>query len=270
MTTQKIIKVLCFLSLACMLSQPVSGQVANPHYVIGSGGGSSSGGGLRLDDTIGEAVIGVVSQGSTVHKIGFRYVATAFLDTSSTAVFITAFGAEYTEEGVILKWEIGHSDDLKGFNIYRSMGAEEKIIRLNDALIPAEEGNTYVDHRIRPGKSYSYQLGAVDRDGEFYSQVVTVDVPYRETTLEQNYPNPFNPSTTIAFFLAEPSQVELVIYNVQGKRIKMLLREMRNFGKHTVKWDGRNDHGSPVSSGVYYYRMKAGKQTFTKKLTLLK
>ncbi len=244
--------------------------MAIPRDVIGSGGGFSSGGGLRLSDTVGEAVIGTMSQGSVFHKIGYQYVIKAFLDTTTTAVAITAFYAEYTDEGVKLEWEIGHADELEGFNIYRAKGVEDKLFRLNEDLLPVEKGNAYIDDRIQPGVSYTYRLGAVDCDGEFYSQAVTVDVPYQETTLEQNYPNPFNPSTTISFFLAKPEHVVLVIYNVQGKRVKTLLNERRGFGKHKLKWDGRNEQGSPVSSGVYYYRLKTSRQLFTKKLTLLK
>ena len=270
MKTRNIFLMLSLVSLASFFSLPASGQVTIPFDVVGNGGGFSSSGVLRLSDTVGEMTIGLMSQGSILHKIGFQYVLNAFEDTSVTAVMITAFRAEYSDEGVKLEWEIGHADGLEGFNIYRSKSFEEKFVRLTKNLIPPEKGNTYLDSRIRPGVSYTYRLGAVDDDGEFYSQAMTVEVPYKETALEQNYPNPFNPSTTISFFLAEPEHVVLTIYNVQGKRVKMLFNGKRGFGKHKMKWNGQNDHGSSVSSGVYYYRLKAGNRAFTKKLTILK
>ncbi|NIM65316.1 MAG: T9SS type A sorting domain-containing protein [Candidatus Latescibacteria bacterium] len=270
MIARRSLLTLVFVSLACFVSPPAGAQMTIPHDVLGCGGGYSSGSNLRLGDTVGEGVIGVMSIGSTVHEIGFQYVVNRFLDTTIVAVVIAAFDVEYTEEGVKLEWEIGHADGLEGFNVYRARGESEEFKRLNSDLIPAEKGNSYVDNRIRPGLSYTYLIGAVDRDGEFFSPTVMVEVPYRETTLHQNYPNPFNPSTNISFFLAKPANVLLTIYNVKGQRVRTLLNGRKEFGKHTVVWDGRNDQGTQTSSGVYYYRLKAGDRVFTKKLTLLK
>lgn len=88
--------------------------------------------------------------------------------------------------------------------------------------------------------------------------------------LRQNYPNPFNPSTTIEFALPEASDVTLVIYNVMGQQIRTLSGGRLSAGDHSVVWDGRDDHGSPVASGAYLYHITAGAYTHSQKMLLLK
>jgi hypothetical protein len=88
--------------------------------------------------------------------------------------------------------------------------------------------------------------------------------------LEQCFPNPFNPSTTIAYSIKEAGNVSLTIYDVAGHRVRELANERRDRGAYQVVWDGRNDNGAPVSSGVYFYKLVAKSFTDTKKMTLLK
>lgn len=90
------------------------------------------------------------------------------------------------------------------------------------------------------------------------------------THLERPFPNPFNPSTTIAFSLDVGSQVRLDIYDVAGRRVRTLLDERRTATRHTVVWDGRNDAGEGMPSGVYFVRLEAPSLTETRKVLLLK
>lgn len=89
-------------------------------------------------------------------------------------------------------------------------------------------------------------------------------------SLSQNRPNPFNPQTTIEFSLPLSSPVRLVIYNVAGQVVRTLLESDLPAGVHAVVWDGRNDQGIEVSSGIYFYQMAAGSFQETKKMVLLK
>jgi len=75
--------------------------------------------------------------------------------------------------------------------------------------------------------------------------------------VEPNYPNPFNPSTTIRFSLPVPAQVHLIIYNVYGQLVRTLRDQRFGTGYHQVVWDGRDDAGKPVASGVYFLQMRA-------------
>ncbi len=88
--------------------------------------------------------------------------------------------------------------------------------------------------------------------------------------LLQNYPNPFNPQTEIAYSLPEGSNVKLEIYNVLGQKVKVLVDEYQSAGTKKVVWDGRNENGEKVSSGIYFYRLDAGNYVQTKKMSLLK
>ncbi|HNT52497.1 MAG TPA: FlgD immunoglobulin-like domain containing protein, partial [Candidatus Syntrophosphaera sp.] len=95
-------------------------------------------------------------------------------------------------------------------------------------------------------------------------------VPALATELCGNYPNPFNPSTTISFSVKEALPVSIGIYNLKGQLVRTLVNEDKAAGSHSVSWDGRDDNGSPVSSGVYFYKMHAGKYSSTKKMILMK
>ena len=88
--------------------------------------------------------------------------------------------------------------------------------------------------------------------------------------LNQNYPNPFNPETKITFQFPQASQVTLRIFNILGKEIKTLVNEQYQAGKHTVNWDGKDNLGNVVSSGIYFYQLRAGNFTQAKKMILLR
>jgi len=78
----------------------------------------------------------------------------------------------------------------------------------------------------------------------------------QEFVLYPNYPNPFNPTTNIRFALSERGQLRLVIYNSLGKKVRQLIDDYASAGEYEVRWDGKNDFGNPVSSGIYFYHLK--------------
>lgn len=89
--------------------------------------------------------------------------------------------------------------------------------------------------------------------------------------LHQNYPNPFNPSTTLLYDLDVASHVNLEVFNVLGQKVSTLVDEFQQEGHHAVQWDGNDDSGAPVATGVYFYRINAGdNKVETKKMMLLK
>jgi FlgD Ig-like domain len=86
-----------------------------------------------------------------------------------------------------------------------------------------------------------------------------------------NYPNPFNPQTTIYYGISELSFVELIVYNIKGQKVKQLVDDQFPAGQYSVVWNGKNENGKNVSSGVYFYKMKlGGRYTSTRKMILLK
>jgi glucose/arabinose dehydrogenase len=88
--------------------------------------------------------------------------------------------------------------------------------------------------------------------------------------LEQNYPNPFNSSTQLRFALPSAVQVSLEIYSITGQRVARLVEGAREAGNYTVAWDGKNDQGHPLATGVYFSHLRAGQWTQTRKLVLLR
>jgi hypothetical protein len=92
----------------------------------------------------------------------------------------------------------------------------------------------------------------------------------RNVYLSQNYPNPFNPQTVISYSLTQNTRVELMIYNILGQRIRTLVDEFQTAGFKTIHWDGKDNQGEEVASGIYFYRLKAGDYSETKKMVLMK
>jgi hypothetical protein len=94
-------------------------------------------------------------------------------------------------------------------------------------------------------------------------------VPYRLALLP-NFPNPFNPETRIEYHLAEKGSVFLEIYDVTGRRVRSLVRGELDTGVHEQVWDGTDDAGRPVTSGVYVCRLAAGKFAISRKMILIR
>lgn len=96
------------------------------------------------------------------------------------------------------------------------------------------------------------------------------NTPIPRTAILGNYPNPFNPSTTISFSLRESVPAKLEIYNLRGQKVKTLVDGPLAIGRHSAVWDGRDEGGSPVSSAVYFVRLKAGGENVLRKIMLTK
>lgn len=97
------------------------------------------------------------------------------------------------------------------------------------------------------------------------------DVPEaRQSNLGQNFPNPFNPATSIPYFLAEDTQVDLAVYDTRGRRIRTLAQDFMPRGNHQVIWDGKDAFGQQAASGMYFFRLRTEKTNLVKKMILVK
>ena len=111
-----------------------------------------------------------------------------------------------------------------------------------------------------------FRLKQIDTDGNAsYSNVLSVNLQPEKISLFQNYPNPFNPVTSVSYQLASNSFVSLVVYDLLGKEIKTLVNKNKEAGNYTVDFDATN-----LPSGIYFYKLTAGKFSETKKMTVLK
>jgi 5-hydroxyisourate hydrolase-like protein (transthyretin family) len=92
-------------------------------------------------------------------------------------------------------------------------------------------------------------------------------------SLSQNYPNPFNPMTCIRYTVYSgqpPIQIILQIYNIRGQLVRTLVDEPKEAGNYQVFWDGKSDNGKDIASGIYFYELKVGDYSQTKKMVFLK
>jgi hypothetical protein len=186
------------------------------------------------------------------------------------AVAISSFNVRATDRGAELNARFESTFPNVVVHVYRGEGPLGGLNELNTFAMNGKSTFSYVDDSALPTRSYRYMLGVVDGEGEFVSQIQELTMPAAKTGLEQNTPNPFNPQTAIRFTLGATQNVTLAVYDVSGGLVRMLASGTKEMGTHTITWDGRNDAGATVSSGVYFYRLDAGKFSSTKKMVMLK
>jgi PGF-pre-PGF domain-containing protein len=166
-------------------------------------------------------------------------------------------------------------DDFLGFNVYRSrdgknfvmVGSYESVSSLRAKGNMAYGGEyEFVDKGLNSGR-YQYKIEAVGKnEKKFVGDVISVevDVP-KGYALHQNYPNPFNPVTVIEFEIPEAGYVLIELYNSVGQKVRDIFAGELPAGYHKVRFDA-----SGLSSGVYFYRMSAGKFNAVRKMVIMK
>jgi len=209
-------------------------------------------------------------------------------------VDLSTFTVIPADRGVILRWRTESEISNFGFNVYRSEGLDGKYVKVNSTAIKGAgtvatpHDYQFVDSKVEVGKTYFYYLEDISFTGEkTRSRIIRVTIDKsgklhvtgleRPTTfvLLQNYPNPFNPETWIPFRLAKDTDVTIRIYNTVGKLVRTLHLGKMPVGVYHSKtqaahWDGKDNFGDKVSSGVYFYNLTAGNFSATKKLVILK
>ena len=182
---------------------------------------------------------------------------------------ISGFEARAMNAGVELSWSVESDDGIDGYRVLRRETGDSPFSVVSGPMIPAGTG-TYVDRTAAPGREYKYRLDVLTAGGAVIeSAPVTVRTAIAELVLCQNTPNPFNPATTIAFVLPEAVHARLSVYDVQGRLVATLVDRPLDSGFQQVDWGATDLNGARVSSGVYFYRLEAGRETLTKKMVLL-
>ncbi len=177
-----------------------------------------------------------------------------------------------SENGTVrLDWHAADFESYRGVYVYRAArqdGPFEKI----SPLLPMQQQNVYTDESPGLKNTCFYRLGFLDGDANIvFSETVDVDIELpAEYQLDQNYPNPFNPETCIPFALKESGRVKMSIYNLKGQRVRTLVDQHLEAGRHSVVWDGLNETGGRLSSGMYIYRIRVNHFTKTRKMQLMR
>ena len=205
---------------------------------------------------------------------------------ASLPVQLSSFTAAISAENYVnLTWVTQTETGVQGFYVLRGGNDELAAATTVSELIQAtntSQQQTYffTDDELCEDGTYWYWLqnsdldGTVDYHGPISIAFTTVggEIPSIPlvTALNPAYPNPFNPSTTLSYSLAEPSQVEIDIYNQRGQIVRSYSKEHSAPGHYSFSFDGRDHSGVPLSSGVYLYRMRAGTFSQFRKMVLCK
>jgi hypothetical protein len=219
-------------------------------------------------------IIGIASQFASTGSVsnGYqilpRYAATDFKPANSLPVELTSFSAKVQGSSVVLNWSTATEKNNMGFEVQRSLDSKNfaSVGFVNGKGTSTSINNySFTDNTVS-AKCY-YRLRQVDFNGAFeFSPVIEVEsMGVTNYTLSQNYPNPFNPSTQIKFALPKDGLVTLKVYNVLGKEVASVVNEYKTSGNYTVNFSAKN-----LSSGIYFYTIKADGFTQTKKMTILK
>jgi hypothetical protein len=181
-------------------------------------------------------------------------------------------GTEFLiERAVIRSGDNAFAEDANNENASGDDVPVDWIKVLSGIIEPS--GNTYdfKDFEVDAGQVYLYQVSMVEQDGNtLLFESGTVKLPEAKASLAQNYPNPFNPSTIISYYLPIPANVTLDIYDVAGRHIHRIVDETQSAGPYQAAWNGTSSNGISVSSGVYFYSLRVGKETLRKKMVLLR
>ncbi len=188
----------------------------------------------------------------------------------------TEFAAEAKPGYVELKWSAPQLTGLLGYNMYRFQQINDSTfsdtLQINQELIT---DTTYHDTQVQKNNVYFYMYTVVSTDFKesHFSAPVSVtaltglekgEALPKHFALGQNYPNPFNPTTVIPYALPHAAHVRLTVYDLLGRKVATLVDKMQQAGRYRIRWDA-----SKVSSGVYFYLIRAGKFSRVRKMILL-
>jgi len=172
---------------------------------------------------------------------------------------------------VEISWWLSE-DGAVDFVVFRKEEPDEMFRELLSPNISRDRlFYTLVDNNCIPGRDYGYRVDVIENNVQWtLFETDALSIPVQSLALHQNRPNPFNPVTMISFALPVRTDVDLAIFGPGGELIRTLVKGALGEGLREVVWDGTDDRGNTLSSGIYFCRLKAGKKVLTRKMVLLK
>ncbi len=184
-------------------------------------------------------------------------------------VELTSFTAKVSPGSVALNWQTATEVNNHGFEIERMIDGVWNTIGFREGAGTTSEPQVYAFTDNNPALNstqVSYRLKQIDYSGTFsYSDIIEVTLIPERFSLLQNFPNPFNPSTVISFSLPQRERVTLDVYNLLGQKVTSILNKEMESGSYDINFDASN-----LSAGIYFYTLRAGSFTSTKKMMLIK
>jgi hypothetical protein len=248
------------------------------HY-LGSGNiiVTNSAGVLEINGTTGDLVRTIVT------GVSGQYINSCDFVVEVVPVELVSFSASVVNNSVSLSWVTASEINNSGFEIQREAGSLQPALPSGRSSVSNSEfksvgfveGNgtttetnyySFEDKNLSVGK-YFYRLKQIDFDGTFeYSDIIEVEVNIpAEFSLSQNYPNPFNPSTIIEYQIPSDGFVSITIYNSIGQEVSTLVSEQQTAGNYSITFEA-----DKLPSGLYFFTLRRGEFSSTKKMLLLK
>ena len=187
-------------------------------------------------------------------------------------VELISFAATISNNGVLLNWATATETNNSGFEIQRKFNnAKFEVVGFIKGFgtTTEKQNYTFVDKNLYSG-NYQYRLKQIDFDGSYsYSQSIEVEysVIPNANQLAQNYPNPFNPSTLISYKISSNSYVTIKVFDVLGNQVAELLNKYQDSGSYNIQFPS---NGIQLTSGTYFYELRAGDFVSVKKMLLLR
>jgi len=210
---------------------------------------------------------GVTDANNCSNAGSLQTLAVTSVDCSVLPVTLVSLSATPRDNTVHLQWTTAYESNNKGFEVQRSTDGNHWSTIGFVAGVGNSTGTShynYSDQNLSSGRYY-YRLKQVDLDGRFtYSAIVSVVLGSQSLyTLEQNFPNPFRGESIIRYSLPETVRVNLAVYDIYGRLVKVLVNETKDAGTHAVTF--RTDN---LGAGLYFYRLQAGGFSAVKKMTI--
>ncbi len=216
----------------------------------------------------GSAVAGPPWIGIFSHKDGSASTGNIVRNNLSTSLSL-APGSSSHDHNVSDAQARNFCEDYDSFNFHPKAGVSLNGKSIIDTGSPDFAPAIDFDNISRP-QGAAFDIGAYEFNDSLTAIQPFSDNDPQNYNLYQNYPNPFNPVTFIPFDLNKAAAVTLSIYNVTGQQITTLMNKRLSAGSYTVSWNGTSAAGKPVASGLYFYRLKAGKRSLIGKMLYLK
>jgi len=190
-----------------------------------------------------------------------------------TPVTLVSFEAAREGSNAVLNWEVSEfSPAQSGFHVYRSSEGTLRE-RITDQPLSGHTRYRYIDETAPPEETRYWIMEQTETSGTRWFgpvSVPSVEAFVGALSLGPSYPNPFNPTTTIPFVIPEAGGARLAVYDAQGRLVKKLVDTIEQRGDHKVSWNGRDDKGKEVASGIYFIRLEFRDRVRTQKIVLLK
>ena len=265
------VALVCLAAVVLALTSPAL-AIKRGAESVNCGGAASQSASYKAHDTIAQCPIGPVGEGG-----GMRIYDGFWLSLPSMNVPVEgAVFAVLSDAGSpVIRWTMGTLGGIAGIDVYRATNEEGPYELVNDAPLAPESPGSFEDTTAWPQTTFWYEVRALYTGGD---EDVVAGSPARVTTegrltlvLHPLRPNPTSGSTSISFDIPDHAgPVHLVIYNVRGQVVRTVLDGPVDRGRHERAWDGSDDHGRQVASGVYFARLMVGGKTSDQKVMVLR